>query len=180
MDTLLRERGDVAQEDVGDLVTPDLATPDLATLEPREAELGVDHAWPHIPDAAPDVDTAAATPTYLHPMVIVVTAAGYGWFLLAFWVAFADYGYMAFTMGIATLISGSMLGLMVAGVVGGRNMTPWQRHWASFQEFLDGHVEVWGSRVSGRDVFYQLAGMSWLLAGLATAFAVIVACVRTT
>jgi hypothetical protein len=34
--------------------------------------------------------------------------------------------------------------------------------------------------VPGRDAFFQLAGMSWLLAALATAFAVIVAMVRTT
>ena len=36
------------------------------------------------------------------------------------------------------------------------------------------------SRVSGKEAFVQLTVMSWLLAGLAIAFAVIIALVRTT
>jgi hypothetical protein len=174
MDTLLREPGEIITADA----------PDISILEPREAELGVDHAWlvPDVEAAEPEdaAPTRLQPPTYLHPVVVVAAVGGYAWFLLAFWVAFLGYGYMTLTMDLATLISGTIIGLMVGGVVAGRNMTPWQRPWHSFREFLDGEVEVWGARVSGRDAFFQLAGMSWLLAALATTFAVIVAVVRTT
>src|SRR5580658_654664 len=114
------------------------------------------------------------TPTYLHPAVVVVTASGYAWTLLVFWAVFFGYGYMGLSLVVATLISGVMLGMMAVGSAGSRDVTPWQRHWRSFQEFLDGDVQVWGGRIPGRDAFLQLAGMSWCLAGLATVFGVII------
>jgi hypothetical protein len=87
---------------------------------------------------------------------------------------------MMATMTLATLISMTMLGLLAGFGEGGRNVTPWQRPWRSFQEFLNGEVSVWGARVPGKDAFLQLVVMSWLLAGLATAFAVIIMLERTT
>ena len=121
---------------------------------------------------------AGDVPTYLHPFVITATAGGYAWCLLAFWEAFAGYGYMTLALIISTLISLAMLGSIAAGGMAGRDMTPWQRRWLSFREFLSSEVEVGGVRVLGRDAFLQLAGMSWCLAGLATAFAIIVAFAR--
>jgi hypothetical protein len=144
----------------------------IITHEPERAEPGAERVWPQA--------SGKATPTYLHAGLVVAAASGYGWFLLAFWAAFWNYGYMMLAMAVATLISVTMPGLMAAGGGGGRNVTQWERPWHSFQEFLSGHVEVWGARVSGKDAFIQLATMSWLLAGLATAFAIIVALERTT
>jgi hypothetical protein len=112
------------------------------------------------------------TPTYLHPAVLVVVTSGYAWFLLVSWVVFFGHGYMGITLVVATMISALMAGMMA--VAGGRNVTPWQRPWRSFREFLAGDVEVWGGRVPGRDAFAQLAGMAFCLAALATAFGIIV------
>jgi hypothetical protein len=117
-------------------------------------------------------------PTYLHPAVVTASVGGYAWMLLVFWVVFCGYGYMGFTMVIATLISAVMLALLIGCGAGGRNMAPWQRPWRSFREFLAGDVEIWGGRIPGRDAFIQLVGMSWCLAGLATAFGVIIALSR--
>jgi hypothetical protein len=174
MDTLSREPGELITADPSDTVTP----------KPRDAEPGVADArlvnfdeFPVAPDAAP---TNLQPPTSLHPMVVVAAVGGLAWFLMAFWVAFFGYGEMTYVMDIATMISGTMVGLMVGGVIAGRNVTPWQRPWHSFREFLDSEVEVWGARLSGRDAFFQLAGMSWLLGALATAFAIIVMAIRTT
>src|ERR1700722_2373758 len=140
--------------------------------EPRQAEPGAEHVWPEV--------SGHETPTYLHPAVLIVTASGYAWFLLVFWVVFWGYGYMGLTLAVATLISVAMLGLMAGGGAGGRNVVPWQRPWHSFREFLGGEVEVWGARMSGSDAFLQLAGMAWLLAALTTAFGIIIEVVRTT
>jgi hypothetical protein len=140
------------------------------TWEPRGPEL---NSRPVSPEVSGD-----EAPTYLHPVVLVAAASGYVWFLLVSWVVFAGYGYMGISMAIATLISGAMLGLLAAGGEFGRNMTPWQRTWRSFGEFLSGEIDVWGARVSGWDAFVQLAGMAWCLAGLATAFGIIVVLAR--
>jgi hypothetical protein len=117
-------------------------------------------------------------PTYLHPAVVTASVGGYAWMLLVFWVVFCGYGYMGFTMVIATLISGVMFALLIGCGAGGRNMAPWQRPWRSFREFLASDIEIWGGHIRGRDAFIQLAGMSWCLAGLATAFGVIIALSR--
>lgn len=105
--------------------------------------------------------------------MLIVTGAGFAWALLAFWVTFIDDGYMTLVLILMTLISAVMLGLLTVGGDGGRNVTPWQRPWRSFGEFLDGEVEVRGTRLRGRDAFIQLAGVAWCLAGLATAFGII-------
>jgi hypothetical protein len=76
------------------------------------------------------------------------------------------------------MISGAIFALLLGCGSGARNMTPWQRPWRSFQEFLSGDVEVCGGRMSGREAFVELAGMSWSLAGLATAFGIIIALSR--
>jgi hypothetical protein len=157
MDTMILDRDAIPGE----------APTGILTHDPRLAEPGAERVWPEV--------SGPATPTYLHPLVIIAAASGYGWFLLVFWIAFAGYGYMTAAMTVATLISGTMLGLMAAGGAGGRNMEPWRRPWRSFREFLTGEVEVWGTRVSGWDAFVQLTAMSWLLAALATAFSVMVA-----
>jgi hypothetical protein len=171
MDTLVRDRVDIDHLEDADELPWDVPT-GILTHEPERAEPGAEHIWPEV--------SGNATPTYLHSGVVVAAASGYAWFLLAFWAVFWGYGYMMLAMTVATLISVTMLGLMAGGGAGGRNVTPWQRPWRSFQEFLDGEVEVWGARVSGKEAFVQLTVMSWLLAGLATAFAVIIALVRTT
>lgn len=171
MDTLLREPDDIAHSQKSDELSWDAPT-GILTHEPERAEPGAKHVWPEV--------TGNATPTYLHAGVVVAAAAGYAWFLLAFWAAFWGYGYMMLALAVATLISVTMLGLMAGGGAGGRNVSQWQRPWHSFQEFLGGEVEVWGARVSGKEAFIQLTAMSWLLAGLATAFAVIIALARTT
>jgi hypothetical protein len=144
----------------------------ILTHLPERAEPGARHVWPEV--------TGTVKPDYLRPGVLVIAAAGYAWFLLAFWTAFWGYGYMMASMTVATLISGLMLGLIAGFGEGGRNVMPWERPWHSFREFLDGEVAVWGARVPGREAFWQLAVMSWLLAGLATAFAIIIMAVRTT
>jgi hypothetical protein len=166
MDTLLREPVEISQETNLEVPTG------ILTHHPLQAEPGAEHVWPET--------SGEAKPTYLHPAVLTTTAAGYAWILLVFWVVFWGYGYMGLSMAVATLISGTMLGLMAAGGAGGRNMTPWQRPWRSFREFLTSDVEVWDSRVSGREVFIQLAGMAWCLAALATVFGIIIAASRTT
>jgi hypothetical protein len=171
MDTLLREPDDIANTQDADELLWDVPT-GILTHEPERADPAAKHVWP---EASGD-----ATPTYLHAGVLVAATADYAWLLLAFWVVFWGYGYMMITMAVATLISATMLGLMAGGGAGGRNVTQWQRPWHSFQEFLNGEVEVWGGRVPGKEAFVQLAAMSWLLAGLGTAFAVIIALVRTT
>ncbi len=160
MDSLTLDRDEIVRE----------APPGILVHDPDQGEPGAERVAPAV--------SGNETPTYLHPLVISAAASGYAWFLLVFWIAFAGYGYMTATMAIATLISGMMLGLMVAGGAGGRDMQPWQRPWRSFREFLSGEVEVWGGRVSGWDAFIELTVMSWLLAGLATAFAIIVAYAR--
>ena len=109
----------------------------ILTHEPERAEPGAEHVWPEV--------SGSATPTYLHSGVVVTAAAGYAWFLLAFWAAFWGFGYMMLALAVATLISVTMLGLLAAGGAGGRNVTQWERPWHSFQEFLDGEVQVWGS-----------------------------------
>ena len=83
-------------------------------------------------------------------------------------------------IAVATLSSVTMLGLIAGGSGGGRNVTQWERPRRSFQEFLNRHVEVCGAWVSGKDAFIQLPTVLWLLAGSATAFAMIVALERTT
>lgn len=171
MDTLVQERVDIQNAQDADELLWDVPT-GILTHEPERAEPGAEHVWPEV--------SGSATPTYLHSGVVVTAAAGYAWFLLSFWAAFWGFGYMMLALAVATLISVTMLGLLAAGGAGGRNVTQWERPWHSFQEFLDGEVQVWGARVPGRDAFWQLAAMSWLLAGLATAFAVIVVLVRTT
>ena len=171
MDSLVRDRHDIDDfQDVEELLW-DVPT-GILTHEPERAEPGAENVWPDV--------AGEATPTYLHSGVVVAAASGYAWFLLAFWAAFWGYGYMMLAMTVATLISVAMLGLMAAGGAGGRNVSQWERPWHSFREFLDGHVAVWGARISGKEAFVQLTTMSWLLAGLATAFAVIIALVRTT
>ena len=132
---------------------------------------------PDLP-AWPDV-AGNEEPTYLHPAVVRIAASGYAWMLLMFWIIFAGYGYMGFTLFIATMISGVMIGLLAVGGGAGRSVAPWQRQWRSFDEFLHGKLDVWGARISGRDAFIQLAALSWCLAGLATAFAIIIASVQT-
>ena len=121
------------------------------------------------PDAA-----GGAPPSYLHPAVVAIAAAGSAWFLLAFWITLGGDSLTAYLLAIATLISCLTLGLLLVGSEG-RNVVPWQRHWRSFHEFLAGHVDVWGARVSGREAFIQIAGLAWCLAALATTFAVIIA-----
>lgn len=148
MDTLTRDPGGIVAAPPADI-----STHDTASVEPEAA--------------------GEATPTYLHPVVLIVAASGYAWVLLVFW----GHGYMSLSMIIASLISGVTLGLL-AGGGRGRDMQPWQRQWRSFQEFLAGEVEVWGAWVSGRDAFIQLAGMSWLLAALATAFGILIELAR--
>jgi len=140
--------------------------------EPDRADFAAQHVWPEV--------SGGATPSYLHPWVVIGASGAYAWTLLAFWTAFWGYGYMMATMFVATMISVVMLGLMAGFGSGGRSVIPWQRPWRSFQEFLDGEVEVWNARIRGREAFVQLMAMSWLLAAMATAFAVIVMVVRTT
>jgi hypothetical protein len=171
MDTLVREPVDTDQLLDADELLWDVPT-GILVHEPDRAEPGAEHVWPEV--------SGNAKPSYLHAGVVVAVAAGYAWFLLAFWAVFWGYGYMMLAMSVATLISMTMLGLMAGGGGGGRNVTQWERPWHSFREFLDGDVAVWGARISGREAFVQLVAMSWLLAVLATAFAVIVALVRTT
>ena len=171
MDTVLRDPLETTEWPAFDEALFEVPT-GILSHEPERAEPGAEHVWPEV--------SGQGTPTYLHGGVVVAAAAGYAWLLLAFWIAFWGYGYMMVTMAVATLISMTMLGLMAGGGAGGRNVAPWQRPWRSFQEFLDGEVEVWGARVRGKEAFVQLAAMSWLLAGLGTAFAVIIALVRTT
>lgn len=171
MDTLLREPDDIVQARDADEPLWDTPT-GILTHEPERADPGAEHVWPEV--------AGKGQPTYLHPAVLVIAAAGYAWFLLSFWAVFWGYGYMPLTLAVASLISVLMLGLMAGGGTGGRNVSPWERPWHSFQEFLDGEVAVWGARVPGKEAFVQLVAMSWLLAGLATAFAVIIASVRTT
>ncbi len=125
----------------------------------------------------PDV-SRNETPTYLHPAVVTTVLAGYAWMLLVFWIVFAGYGYMSLALFVATMISIVMLGLLIGCGSGARNLTPWQRPWRSFREFLASDVEVWDGRISGRDAFVQLAGMAWCLAALATAFAIVTAASR--
>jgi hypothetical protein len=171
MDTLMREPVEILDpEEVEELLLE--APTGIFSHGPARAEPGERHPWP---EAWSDVE-----PSYMHPAVVVAVAAGYGWFLLAFWVAFWGFGYMMVTMVAATGISLLMLGLMVGFGAGGRNLVPWQRPWRSFDQFLNGEVEVWGARISGKEACVQLVAMSWLLAALATAFAIIIMCVRTT
>jgi hypothetical protein len=160
MDTLTLNRDDIIRE----------APTGILTHNPPRSEPGCGQVWPEA--------SGHETPTYLHPVVIITAASGYAWFLLVFWVVFFGYGYMGISMTVATLISGTMLGLMAAGGTGGRNGAPWQRPWRSLGEFLGGEVEVCGARVSGWDAFVQLVGMAWLLAALATVFGVIIEIVR--
>jgi len=171
MDTLTRdvELLDDAEPRDSDELVWDVPT-GILLHEPRQAESGAEHVWPEV--------SGNEIPTYLHPAALVAAASGYAWFLLVSWVVFLGYGYMGLSLVVATLISGAMLGLMAAGGDGGRNVTPWQRPWRSFREFLTGEVEVWGGRMSGWSAFVQLAGMAWCLAVLATVFGTIVALAR--
>jgi hypothetical protein len=166
MDTLLREPVEISDLEILEVPTG------ILTHDPLQAEPGAEHVWPEV--------SGEERPTYLHPMVLVTAAGGYAWTLLVFWVVFWGYGYMGVSMTVATLISCMMLGLLAAGGAGGRVVTPWQRPWRSFREFLASDVEVWSGRVSGRDAFIQLAGMSWCLAALATVFGIIIEASRTT
>ena len=111
MDTLLREPDDIAHSQKSDELSWDAPT-GILTHEPERAEPGAEHVWPEV--------TGNATPTYLHAGVVVAAAAGYAWFLLAFWAAFWGFGYMMLALAVATLISVTMLGLH-----GG-----WRRRWA--------------------------------------------------
>lgn len=171
MDTMLRDPvEDLDQQELEELMQE--VPTGIWTHEPDRAEPAARHVWPEV--------SGMAQPSYLHPTVVIVSAGAYAWFLLAFWAAFWGYGYMMVTLFVAAMISVIMLGLMAGFGAGGRSVIPWQRPWRSFQEFLDGEVEVWGARVPGKEAATQLIVMSWLLAALATAFAVIVAVVRTT
>ena len=137
---------------------------------PPQAERGAEHVRPEL--------SYEETPTYVHPAVVATAMAGYVWMLFVFWIVFAGYGYMGVSLVIATMISAVMLGLLIGCGGSARDVTPWQRPWRSFQVFLSGEVEVWGGRMSGREAFIQLAGMSWCLAALATAFAITIALSR--
>ena len=133
------------------------------------AEQPAPRVWPEI--------AGSERPTYIHPTAIGLAASGFATMMLAFWVCFFGRGEMTPTLGISTLISMIMLGLM-AGAGGGRSVTPWQRQWRSFSESLDGEIEVWGTCVHGREAVVQIAGLAWGLAALAEAFCIIIACVR--
>jgi hypothetical protein len=61
---------------------------------------------------------------------------------------------------------------------GARNVTPWQREWRSFGEFLAGDVEVWGGRMKGREAFAEVAGLSGALALGVTLLGLVIALSR--
>ena len=121
---------------------------------------------------------ARARPTDLHPMASIALVAGYAWVLLVCWAVFAGYGYMGFALVIATLITGAIFGLLFIGGFGGRDVSPWQRSWQSFSEFLSNDVEVWGARISGRAAFAQVVTVAWCLALLMTALGIIIEAAR--
>ena len=143
--------------------------PGLVRHQPAQVRRVVDAAWPEL--------AGQARPTYMHPAVPATVIAGYAWMVLAFWAVFGGHGYMGLALVLVTLISAVMVGLLVT-CGSARTLEPWQRSWRSFGEFWDGEMEIWDGRISGRAAFVQLAVLAWALAGLATAFVVIVASVR--
>ena len=100
MDTLLRDPQETIASQELDRFLSEVPT-GILTHEPERADPGAEHVWPEV--------SGDVTPTYLHGGVVVTVAAGYAWFLLAFWAAFWGFGYMMFTMVVVTLISGTML-----------------------------------------------------------------------
>jgi hypothetical protein len=89
MDTSLRDSLEATDWQEFDELLLEVPT-GILSHEPTRADPGADYVWPEV--------SGDVTPTYLHGGVVVTVAAGYAWFLLAFWAAFWGFGYMMFTI----------------------------------------------------------------------------------
>jgi hypothetical protein len=115
---------------------------------------------------------AAVTDTTVHPVAVAIPLVCSAWFLLVSWVAFAG-GETSLVLAVVTLIGVMFLGLVVGGGALARDMVPMPKHRRSFQEFLNGNVEIATGRVRGNEALLQIAALPVSIAIGATIIAAI-------
>jgi hypothetical protein len=130
----------------------------------RKTDLDFDPASPitSLP-ALKVVETAAPKPaplpaTNIHPIAVAIPVAAAAWFVLAAWCAFGA-GETSPVLAVITLFCLIFFGVFVGGAAMGRDMTPERTHNRSFQEFLDGDVDIATGRITGREALLQIAAM---------------------
>ena len=106
----------------------------------------------------------------IHPGAGALALAGFALFLVASWVGWG-FGYTTLLIGVIYLLSAMYFGMLLLfsrtaaasrGDVSKR----------SFQDFLNGRVEIFEGRISGREALIQIAFMPILLGPTMSFFAI--------
>jgi len=140
----------------------------------RKADLDFDTVQITSLPALKVVETAAPKPaslpaTNIHPVAVAIPVAAAAWFAIVAWCAFGG-GETSLVLTVITVFCLIFYGVFVGGAAMGRDMTPERAHNRSFQEFLDGDVDIATGRIIGREALLQTAVMP---IGLAIGFTII-------
>jgi hypothetical protein len=112
--------------------------------------------------------------TSVHPIAVAIPLAAAAWFVVVAWAAFGG-GETSLVLGVITFLVLMFFGLFVGCGAKERDMTPDRKHGRSFQEFLNGDVDIATGRIGGREALWQIATMPIALAIGFTVIAVIAA-----
>lgn len=117
---------------------------------------------------------AVQADTSVHPIAVAIPVATAAWFVVVAWAAFGG-GETSLVLGVITFLVLMFFGLFVGCGAKARDMTPDRKHGRSFQEFLNGDVDIATGRIGGREALWQIATMAIALAIGFTVIAVIAA-----
>jgi hypothetical protein len=110
--------------------------------------------------------------TSVHPLAVAVPVAAFEWLVLASWDVFGS-GDTTLVLAVVTFLSIMFFGLLIGGGWYARDAASERSR--SFEEFLDGDVEIETGRIPGRTAMWQIATMP---VALAVGGTIIIACAR--
>lgn len=117
---------------------------------------------------------ALAAATAVHPAPIKIALGCAAWFVFISWALFASADWdTVLPVAVVTIIFAMYLGGLTWGAAMSPDVTPERKASRTFQEFLDGDVDIATGLISGREAMVQIIVLPLTLAVGGTAIALI-------
>ena len=101
--------------------------------------------------------------TTVHPIAVMIPLGTFVWFVLATWIGFGG-GETSLVLTVVTFPGLMYFSLFAGGGSWARDVRIGRSRRRSFREFLDGDVEIWTGRITGRQALEQMATLPITLA----------------